>query len=151
MAATEKEPANRPIPKKKVYMIVNAMDILLGCEESQEVCKAFRARGHNAFSCDILAPSGGHPEWHLQTDIFHAINSRRWDMAIFFPPCDFLTVSGNRWIKEQPKLKSGKLVGAERERERERALKFVRDLMNCGIPKIAIENPVGVISSRIFW
>ena len=69
------------------------MKILIGCEESQAVCKAFRARGHEAFSCDILECSGGHAEWHIQGDVFDAIESRRWDMGIFFPTCTFLTVS----------------------------------------------------------
>ena len=87
--------------------------ILVACEESQTVCKAFRARGHEAYSADILEPSGGHPEWHILGDVLPLINGRckfqtmdgteheiagRWDMLIAFPPCTFLTVTGNRWF-----------------------------------------------------
>lgn len=127
---------------------MNAMRILIGCEESQAVCKAFRKRGHEAFSCDILPCSGGHPEWHLQMDVFEAIKLKEWDAAIFFPPCTYLTVSANKWYKDQPPRKSGVLVGEERRKARIESIKFFMDLYNCGIPKIAIENPIGVMSSE---
>lgn len=68
--------------------------ILVGCEESQAVCIAFRALGFQAFSCDILPCSGNHPEWHIQGDIFEAIKTRAWDFIISFPPCTHLAVSG---------------------------------------------------------
>ncbi len=140
------------------------MVILVGCEESQAVCIEFRKRGHEAYSCDLQECSGGHPEWHFKMDVFKAIAGgmlvtqsgqlveiKKWDMGIFFPDCTYLTVSANGWYKDQPPRKSGKLVGAARREAREQALRFVCDLMNCGIPKMAFENPIGVIGSRIFW
>jgi hypothetical protein len=85
------------------------MNVLVACEESQRVCMAFRERGHNAFSCDIINPSGGHPEWHIKGDALKIINGgvfytmtgdvydvRRWDMIIAHPPCTYLTNTGNR-------------------------------------------------------
>lgn len=140
------------------------MKVLVGCEESQTVCIAFREMGHEAYSCDLKPCSGGHPEWHIQGDVFAAIRAGsiktqsgdsvfidKWDMGIFFPDCTFLTISAEWCYKDQPKLKSGKLVGAERCAAREKALQFVCRIMNCGIPKISIENPIGVIGTRIFW
>lgn len=140
------------------------MFILVGCEESQAVCIEMRKAGHQAYSCDLKPCSGDHPEWHLQMDVFKAIRGGRlttqagnsvfvskWDMGIFFPDCTFLTISAEWCYKDQPALKSGKLTGEARRRAREDALCFVRDLMNCGIPKISIENPIGVIGTRIFW
>lgn len=123
-------------------------NILVGCEESQAVCIAFRNLGFEAYSCDLLPCSGGHPEWHLQMDIFDAIKLKKWDVGIFFPTCTYLTVSANKWYKDQPKRKSGTLVGEERRSARSEAIKFFMDLYNCEIPKIAIENPIGVISSK---
>lgn len=130
------------------------MRVLIGCEESQAVTIDFRKLGHEAFSCDLLPCSGGHPEWHYQMDVFEAIKLQNWDMGIFFPDCTYLTCSAEWAYKEPPyhqKTKSNTLVGKSRIEAREKALRFVCDLMNCDIPKIAIENPIGVISSRIFW
>lgn len=124
------------------------MRILVGCEESQEVTKAFRALGHEAYSCDIKPPSGGHPEWHLQMDVFEAIDLIKPDMGIFFPDCTYLTVSANKWYKDQPPRKSGALVGEARRQAREKAVKFFMRLVDADIPKIAIENPIGVMSTR---
>jgi hypothetical protein len=124
------------------------MKILLGCEESQEVCKAFRALGHEAFSCDLLPCSGGHPEWHLQMDVFEAIKLHDWDLGIFFPTCTYLTISANRWYLDQPQPKSGILVGELRRQARREAIKFFMDLYNCKIPHVAIENPIGVMSTQ---
>lgn len=123
------------------------MNVLIGCEETQEVCKAFRKKGHEAFSCDLQNCSGGHPEWHLQMDIFEAIELKEWDRGIFFPPCTFITVSSNRWYKDQPQIKSGKLVGAARREAREKAIEFVKRLYNCKIEKVCIENPIGILST----
>mgnify|MGYP007083349211 CR=1 FL=1 len=142
------------------------MKILVGCEESQEVCKAFRAKGHEAYSCDLLPCSGGHPEWHLQMDVFKAIEGGvlplgndikvdeviiyDWDMAIFFPTCTYLTCSAEWAYKEPPyhqKVRPGTLVGKERVQARADAFEFFMALYNCKIPKIAIENPVGIMSS----
>ena len=124
------------------------MLVLVGCEKSQTVTKALRKLGVEAYSCDIQPTDGGHPEWHLQMDVFEAIASREWDMGIFFPTCTYLTVSANKWYKDQPARKSGALVGAERRAAREEAVDFFTRLYNCGIPKVAIENPIGVMSSR---
>jgi len=128
--------------------IIKPLDILVGCEESQAVTKELRKLGHNAFSCDLLPCSGGHPEWHLKTDVFEAIKLKKWHIGIFFPDCTYLTVSANKWYKEQPKRKSGTLVGIERQEARDKAVDFFIRLYNCDIPKVAIENPIGVISSR---
>ena len=124
------------------------MLILVGCEESQEVTKAFRRMGHEAYSCDLIECSGGHPEWHLQMDVFDAIKLKKWDIGIFFPTCTYLTVSANKWYKDQPPRKSGTLVGAERRAARILAIDFFMRLYNCEIPKIVIENPIGVMSTE---
>ena len=124
------------------------MKVLIGCEESQAVCKEFRRMGHEAYSCDLLPCSGGHPEWHLQMDVFDAIKLHDWEMGIFFPTCTYLTVSANKWYKDQPERKSGTLVGEARRVARQAAIKFFMDIYTCEIPKIAIENPIGVMSSE---
>ena len=124
------------------------MKILVGCEESQAVCKAFRALGHEAYSCDLQECSGGRPDLHLQMDEFEAIELKDWDMGIFFPDCTYLTVSANKWYKDQPTRKSGTLVGAARRTAREEAIKFFMALYDNPIPKVAIENPIGVMSTR---
>ena len=124
------------------------MLILVGCEESQAVTIALRKLGHEAYSCDIQECSGGYPEWHLQMCVFDAIDLKDWDMGIFFPDCTYLTVTANKWFKDQPKRISGVLVGAERREAREKAIDFFMKIYNSKIPKIAIENPIGVMSSR---
>ena len=73
------------------------MKVLVACEESQVVCTEFRKRGHEAYSCDILPCSGGHPEWHIQQDVLPLLKEK-WDIIIAFPPCTYLTVTGNRWF-----------------------------------------------------
>lgn len=139
------------------------MFILVGCEESQEVTKALRALGHEAYSCDLQKCSGSHPEWHLKMDVFDAIRGGylktqsgntiyidKWDMGIFFPDCTFLTCSAEWAYKEPPyhqKLKPGTLTGKERIQARKKAASFFMALYNCKIPKIAIETPVGVMST----
>ena len=75
---------------------MNKLKVLVGCEESQAVCIQFRKLGHSAFSCDVKECSGGYSEWHLEMDVFKAIKLKRWDIGIFFPPCTYLTTSGNR-------------------------------------------------------
>lgn len=122
--------------------------ILVGCEESQAVTIELRKLGHEAFSCDLQECSGGKPEWHLHMDIFDAIKLKEWDMLICFPDCTYLTISANKWYKDQPPRKSGTLVGQERRDARVEAIEFFMKLYNCGIPKIAIENPIGVMSSE---
>lgn len=116
------------------------MKALIACEESQAVTIEFRKLGHEAYSCDLKPCSGGHPEWHLQMDVFEAIYLKQWDLGIFFPDCTFLTGSGLHWNKRTP----------GRAEKTEKALQFVCDLMNCHIRKKAFENPVGCIGTRIF-
>ena len=123
------------------------MRILIACEESQAVCIEMRKRGHNAFSCDIIECSGGHPEWHIQGDVLEQLD-KGWDMMIAFPDCTYLTVTANKWYKDQPPRKSGTLVGSERRFAREKAIDFFMRLYNCKIPIISMENPIGVMSSR---
>lgn len=119
------------------------MKILIACEESQAVCIAFREKGHEAYSCDILPCSGGHPEWHYQQDVFEVINMG-WDMMIAFPPCTFLTVTGNSWFL--PKYKER---FPNRLQDREDAKQFFLKLYNSNIKHIAIENPIGIMSSEL--
>ncbi len=110
------------------------MKILIGCEYSGRVRQAFRNIGHEAFSCDLLS-SEDDSKYHIQGDVIKLL-SDGWDMAIFHPPCTHLAVSGSRWFKD-------KAI------EQAEALFFVRELMNAPIPKIALENPISVISSQI--
>lgn len=111
------------------------MRVIVGCEFSQTVTSAFRNKGHEAYSCDIL-PTEGNPKWHIQDDILEVLQQESFDLGIFHPPCTHLAVSGARYFKNK----------AEQQAE---ALAFVRQLMDANIPKICIENPVSVISSRI--
>jgi len=126
------------------------MKVLIGCEESQAVCIAFRSAGHEAYSCDLKPCSGGHPEWHIQTDVFEAIKLDSWDIGIFFPDCTYLTCSAEWAYKDGPyhqKVKPGTLTGEDRKAARVKASKFFMALYNCPIKRVAIENPVGVMSS----
>ena len=113
------------------------MKVLIGCERSGVVRNAFRALGHDAWSCDIL-PSDDNSVYHYQCNVIDIIESQEWDLAIFHPPCTDICVSGARWFKE--KIADGR---------QDKALEFVRALMDAPIHKIAIENPVSVISSKI--
>lgn len=123
--------------------------VLIGCEESQAVCIEFRKLGVEAYSCDLQECSGGHPEWHFQEDIFEVIKNNKWDLMIAHPPCTFLTVTANKWLKDQPKRESGKLVGKERRLAKSEAESFFLTLLNCSIPKICLENPIGSVNSII--
>jgi hypothetical protein len=124
--------------------------ILIACEESQVVTTEFRKLGFcNTFSCDLLPTSGLHPEWHLQMDVFEAIKLKEWGMMIAFPPCTYLTISANKWYKDQPKRKSGALIGEERRRARIEAIDFFNRLYISDIPMIAIENPIGVMNTLL--
>lgn len=113
------------------------MKWLIGCEFSQAVTLAFRKQGIEAFSCDLL-PTEGNPEWHYQEDIFELLKRERFDRAIFFPPCTDLAVSGAKHFAV--KIADGR---------QKRAIDFVQNLMNAPVEKWALENPVGVISSKI--
>lgn len=119
------------------------MKILVACEESQAVTKQLRAKGHEAFSCDLLPCSGGHPEWHFQKSVWDVIDMG-WDMMIAHPPCTYLAVSGARWLYNKDGSKN-----EERWKNQAEALDFVRKLMDAPIDKIAIENPISVISTHI--
>lgn len=118
------------------------MRVLVACEESQEVCKAFRALGHEAYSCDIEPCSGGHPEWHLQVDALEMLKLP-WDMIIAHPPCTYLTNAGNKWFKPEYKERF-----PDREQKREDAVSFFMEFWNVDCPRVAIENPQGIMSSR---
>jgi hypothetical protein len=110
-------------------------NILIGCEFSGEETNAFRKLGYNAFSCDLLETEGN-PEWHFQCDIKEALKNSEWDLMIAHPPCTYLAVSGARWFRDRVK-------------EQRDALEFVKMLMDAPVPRIAIENPISVISSEI--
>jgi len=120
------------------------MRVLVACEESQAVTKAFRKLGHEAYSCDIQECSGDKPEWHIQGDAIKEAYSGKYDLMIAHPPCTYLAVSGARWMYN----KDGS-VNKERLTNQRKALNFVQKLMDAPIEKIAIENPVSVISSQI--
>lgn len=137
------------------------MRVLVACEESQTVTKAFRKLGHEAFSCDIQECSGGHPEWHFKMDVFNVIPNPKypmirlrektqdgtevkilpWDLLIGHPPCTFISNAGARFL--YPKG----ILNQERYLKGMEGKNFFMDLLECGIPKICIENPV---SSKVF-
>lgn len=123
------------------------------------MCKAFRARGHNAFSCDIQECSGGHPEWHIQGDCLPLLNGNcsfttadsrahtqigKWDLLIAHPPCTYLTVAANKLYSVEKYGEKAK----KRIQDREKAIEFFLAFVNAECERIAIENPVGVISTR---
>ena len=116
----------------------------MACEESQEVCKAFRAKGHEAYSCDIQECSGGHPEWHLKQDVLPLLYEH-WDLIIAHPPCTRLCSSGQRWIYfGDDEYREKKL------REQQDGIAFFMafvEAANMTGVKMAIENPVGIMSS----
>ena len=114
---------------------MKAMRVLVACEESQAVCTAFRERGHEAYSCDIQPCSGGHPEWHIQADATELIKLR-WDLIIAHPPCTDLAVSGAAWFEQ--KRKDGR---------QQAAIEFFMRFINADCPKIAVENPVCIMST----
>lgn len=163
------------------------MKVLIACEESQAVTKAFRELGHEAYSCDILPCSGGHPEWHFQQDVIEVMNGWfdtnevtinnnfdlkldvygddyefeyqdkngsesalirqigwEWDLMIAHPPCTYLAVSGAGWMYNKDKTRN-----EERYQNQMDGLEFVHQLMDAPIARIAIENPISVISSYI--
>lgn len=112
------------------------MKILVACEESQAVTVELRQRGHEAYSCDLLPCSGGHPDWHLQQDVL-ALLEQDWDMVLAFPPCTHLAVSGARWFKEK-----------RADGRQQSAIDFFKAFVRLAhIPCVAIENPVGIMSS----
>lgn len=118
------------------------MMVLVACEESQTVCKAFRERGHEAYSCDIQPCSGGHPEWHIRGDVIPLLNDK-WDLIIAHPPCTYLTVTGNRWFNVD---RYGEKA-LKRLEERNKAVNFFLQIINADCEKICVENPVGIMST----
>lgn len=123
------------------------MKVLIACEFSGTVRDAFIKKGHDAISCDLMPGEGEFINKHYQGDLFD-LELDSFDLVIAHPPCTYLTVTGNKWFKDQPKRKSGALVGQERRDARVESIKFFMDIMNCGAYKIAIENPIGVMSSE---
>ena len=119
------------------------MKVLIACEESQRVCIAFRQRGHEAFSCDIVEPSGGHPEWHIQDNVLRHLDG--WDLIIAHPPCTYLSVSGNQCFSE--KIYSKEQIQYRIE-QREKAVDFFKSIYNANCGRIAIENPVGYMNTH---
>ena len=112
------------------------MKILVACEESQAVALAFRRRGHEAWSCDLLPASGEHPEWHLQQDVLPLLNEQ-WDMILAFPPCTHLAVSGARYFAEK-----------RADGRQQAAIAFFMAFANADCERVAIENPVGIMSTH---
>ncbi len=143
-------------------------NILIACEESQRVCTEFRKLGFNAYSCDILPCSGGHPEWHFKQDVLQVIKNKggiletgkeyfiegEWDLMVAHPPCTFLAVSGAKWFyhpddKDLPiDQRRPHPNFPNRAKEREEAAKFFLKLAKANIKHIAIENPVGIMNTR---
>lgn len=135
------------------------MKILIACEESQRITIEMRKMGNECYSCDIDAPSGGHPEWHINQDVLplldgdcefitmdgmsHKIEGE-WDLIIAHPPCTYLTVSGNRWFNVD---KYGDKA-RERIRPREDAYDFFMKFVNAKCARIAIENPIGYMNTH---
>lgn len=113
--------------------------VLVACEESQRVTIQFRKLGFNAFSCDIIPTSGKYPEWHLQCDVVELIKQTEslWDLIIAFPPCNDLCRSGARYFPE--KIADGR---------QQRSIEFFMFLAKCKIPRKAIENPIGIMSTK---
>jgi hypothetical protein len=144
------------------------MKVLVACEESQAVTKELRKLGHEAYSCDLLPCSGGHPEWHFNCDIFEVIQNfggelqngdvlesiDEWEMMVAHPPCTYLSVSGAKWYyhpddKDLPTSdRRPHPRFPNRAKHRDEALDFFIKLMSVPIDRIAIENPVGIISTK---
>ena len=144
------------------------MNVLVACEESQRVCIAFREKGHNAFSCDIQECSGGHPEWHIQGDVLPLLNpdvitrsdcqyygfyfktqdgishkiKGKWDLIVAHPPCTRLCNSGQRWLYFGDEEYQNRKKAEQKE-----AINFFAHFVNADCDKIAIENPMGIMST----
>lgn len=126
------------------------MKVLVACEESQRVCIAFREKGHEAYSCDILEPSGGHPEWHIRDDVLKVIGGGtvttmdgvnheigKWDLMIAFPPCTYMSAAGAcRMYPHKGEIDTDRLTKAIE------AKRFFDALYDANIPQIAVENPL---------
>lgn len=111
------------------------MKVLIACEESQEECKAFRALGYEAYSCDLQDCSGGHPEWHLKADVRDYLGGD-WDLVIAHPPCTDLASSGARWFPEK-----------RRDGRQQESIAFFLEFTELRCLHVAIENPIGIMST----
>lgn len=133
------------------------MNVLIACEESQAVCKAFREKGHRAFSCDIQECSGGHPEWHIKHDVLEIIRGghfrtmdgighyiTKWDLIIAHPPCTYLSTAATQC--HSVKCYSLEQI-ADRTNKRIDAMKFFMEFVEADCEKVVIENPQGVMSA----
>ena len=133
------------------------MKILVACEESQAVTKELRRLGHEAYSCDLIDQSGGHPEWHIMQDVLPFLNGScvftttdgathevtgKWDMIIAHPPCTRLCNSGQRWL-----YWGDEEYRAKKKKDQEDAIEFFMKFVNADCDKIAIENPSGIMST----
>lgn len=133
------------------------MKILVACEESQRVCIEFRKKGHDAYSCDIQESSGDHPEWHIHQDVLNILNGNcdfetetgdkhrikgKWDMIIAHPPCTRLCNTSQRWLHWGDETYRNKKI-----EEQKQAIDFFMKFVNADCDRIAIENPVGIMSS----
>jgi site-specific DNA-cytosine methylase len=135
------------------------MKVLVACEESQAVCKAFREKGHEAYSCDIMECSGGHPEWHIQGDVLNVLNPteliginefgivfetmdglihdvEKWDLIIAHPPCTYFSMAGSNWL-----FRGGK-IDEERYKKGLEMKELFLSILNADCSKICVENPV---------
>lgn len=124
---------------------MNNFKILVACEESGRVTEAFRNKGFQAFSCDLIPTSGNMPAYHIIGDALEVMQREKWDCVIAFPPCTYLTVSGNRWFNIE---KYGD-AAIERHKRRQSAIEFFLEFATANITHIAIENPIGIMS-RIY-
>ena len=119
----------------KVAKAAKPLKVLIGCEKSQEICIAFRELGHEAFSCDLEPCTGGHPEWHIIEDVRNYFHGNNWQVFIVHPPCRDIAASGARYFAE--KRKDGSQA---------QAVKFFMEMVNAPIPRVCVENSVGVMS-----
>lgn len=111
------------------------MKVLIACEESQRVCSAFRAKGHEAYSCDIQECSGGHPEWHIQGNVLPLLK-QKWDLIIAHPPCTYMSKAGARFMYP----KAGQ-IDPQRLQLALEAKEFFMQMLNAPCEKICVENP----------
>lgn len=136
-------------------MTIFEINIIIVCEESQIIANLFRDAGFNAYSNDLKPCSGGHPEYHLQMDCFEALKLKEWHLMIAHPPCTFLAGSGAHWLshpddKNLPfNQRRPHPLYPNRREDLKKSIEFVKELFNQNIGLIAIENPIGLLST--YW
>jgi hypothetical protein len=118
------------------------LNVLIACEFSGAIRQEFRKLGHNAISCDLVE-AVDHSPYHHEGDVRNIIPAYKWDLMIAHPPCTYLTLAGNRWFKPEYAEKY-----PTRQQDRQDAIEFFMDLYNADIPHIAVENPIGIMSSQ---